>query len=103
MTIITLYTQCLRQHLRKRNQIPPYRVVLKNLNTNFQYELISKLNARSSDAYCTFEKIFIEVLDKQAPQTRKILLGNQKAHVNKTLHFTILKRSQLQNKAIKSN
>ena len=32
--------------------------------TSFQSELISKLNSRGSDEYCTSEKSFVEVLDK---------------------------------------
>ena len=32
--------------------------------TNFQSEIISKLSSRNSYEYCTFEKSFVEVLDK---------------------------------------
>ena len=44
----------------------------------------------------------MEVLDKQVPKKRKILRGNHKSHVNKTLHSAIMKCSQLKIKAIKS-
>ena len=71
-------------------------------NTNFQSELICKLNSRKSYEYCTFEKSFVEVLDKHAPKKRKILRGNHNLHVNKTLHSAIMKCSQLKIKAMKS-
>ena len=69
------------------------------------------------------EKSFVEVVDKHAPKKRKILCGNHKPHVNKTLdsakkrkilrgnhkphvnktlHSVIMKCSQLKIKAMKS-
>ena len=65
-------------------------------------ELINKPNSRNSYEYCTFEKSFEEVLDKHAPKKRKILRGNHKPHVHKTLHSAIMKYSQLKIKAMKS-
>ena len=47
------------------------------------------------------EKSFVEVLDKHAPKKRKILRGNHKPHVNKTLHSAIMNCSQLEIKAKK--
>ena len=47
------------------------------------------------------EKSFVEVLDKHAPKKRKILRGNHKPHVNKTLHSAIMNCSQLETKAMK--
>ena len=44
--------------------------------TNFQSELISKLNLRNSSEYYTFEKRFVAVLDKHATKRRKLLGGN---------------------------
>ena len=43
-----------------------------------QSELISEPNSRNSYEYCTFEKCFVEVLDKHAPKKRKIFRGNHK-------------------------
>ena len=70
--------------------------------TNFQSELISKLNSRNSSEYYTFEKRFVAVLDKHATKKRKLLGGNYKPHINKTLRSVIMKPSQLKNKAMKS-
>ena len=71
-------------------------VILKNLLLQiYQSELISKLNSRSSCGYSSFKKSFIKVLDKHSPKMKKILRGNQKLHVNKTLRSAIMKRAQL--------
>ena len=60
--------------------------------------MISQLNSRNSDEYCTLEKSFVEVLDKfAAPKMRKIFRGNQKPHVNETLSSAITKRSHSKN------
>ena len=48
-----------------------------------------------------FCKSFIEVLEKHTPKKGKILRGNHKPHINKTLHYTIMKCSQLKIKTIK--
>ena len=94
MTISTIYTQSLRQNSRKRNQKYSFTVILKNLRIqNFQFKLINKFNSRNACEYCTFEKNFVEVLDKHAPKQRKIFLVNQKPHINKTLRSAIMKRS----------
>ena len=68
-----------------------YRYFKKFTKTDFQSELRSKPNSRNSYGYCTLEKNFVEVLDKHAPKIRKILRGNHKHHVNKTLHSAIMK------------
>ena len=70
--------------------------------TNFQSELISEPDSRNSYQYCSFEKSFEEVLDNHALNKRKILRGNHKPRVNKTLHSEIMKCSQLKIKAMKS-
>ena len=58
----------------------------KLTQANIQSGLISEPDSRNSYEYCTFDKSFVEVLDKHAPKMRKILCGNHKPHVNKTLH-----------------
>ena len=58
-------------------------------NLNFQSVLISKVNSRNSYEYSTFEKSFVEALDKHAPNENKILRGYQKPHVYKTLRSEI--------------
>ena len=43
----------------------------------------------------------MKTLNKHAPKKTKILRGNHKLHINKTLRKAIMKRSQLKNKANK--
>ena len=49
---------------KEEPQILIYHDFKKFTFTNFQSELISKLSSRNSYEYCTFEKSFVEVLDK---------------------------------------
>ena len=103
MTIITLCTQYLRQHSRKGDKKYSFVVILKNLRRQiFKSELISEPDSRNSYEYCTFEKSFVEVLEKHALRKRKIFCGNYKPHVNKTLYSEFIKCSQLKIKAMKS-
>ena len=79
-------------------------MILKKFTyTGFQSELTSELNSSNSYEYYTFEKSFVEVLDKHLPKKRNIFRDNQEPHVNKTLHSGIKKCSQLKIKAMKSN
>ena len=71
---------------------------------DFQPELnlnLSEPNSSNSYEYCTFDKSFVEVLDKHAPKKRKFLRDNHKPHVNKTLRSTIMQSTQLKIKAMK--
>ena len=52
--------------------------------------------------YLYFEKIFIDTLNKHTTKKIMTFRGNQKPHRNKTLQKTIMKRSQLKNKANKT-
>ena len=51
--------------------------------------------------YCTFDKSFVEVLDKYGPKKRKSLRGNHKPYVNKTLRSTMMNCSQFEIKVMK--
>ena len=71
---------------------------------DFQPELnlnLSEPNSSNSYEYCTFDKSFVEVLDKHAPKKRKFLRDNHKPHVNKTLRSTFMQSTQLKIKAMK--
>ena len=46
----------------------------------------------------TFQTFLVTVLDRHVPRKTKILRGNQKAHVDKNLRKTIMKRSELKSK-----
>ena len=55
-------------------------------------DLKNKLD-EGSKFYQTLEEIFVGVLVAHAPRKTKVLLGNHKPQVNKTLRKVILKRS----------
>ena len=51
--------------------------------------------------YKSFEEIFLVVLDKHAPQKKKIVRANHVAYMTKTLRKAIMKRSELKTKYYK--
>ena len=67
----------------------------------FKDDFMSSICQENHD-YSDFEKKFIDTLNNHAPKKIKTFRGNQKPHINKTLHKAIMKRSQLKNKAIKT-
>ena len=66
----------------------------------FEEELSSKLDISNKD-FTFFGNNFVNVLNKNAPKTAKILTGNHKPHVSKSLRLAITKRFRLRNKANK--
>ena len=49
--------------------------------------------------YESFENAFVTVLDRHALRKTTILRRNQKPHIDKNLHKTVMKRSELKFKA----
>ena len=84
-------------------KLPPKEVVYrcyKNFSeSNFLAELSRCLNSypREMVNYDIFESSFLTVLDMHAPWKTKIIRGNEKPHMNKTLKKAIMKRSKLWN------
>ena len=100
LTYLILRTTFLKEELK----ILIYCDFKKVTYSDFQSELnlnLSEPSSRDSYEYCTFDKSFVEVLDKYAPKKRKIFRGNHKPHVSKTLYSAITKCSQLKIKAMK--
>ena len=52
--------------------------------------------------YSELNKVIVETLDKYAPMKTKIVIGNDKQHVNKELHKEIMLRTNLKRKANKT-
>ena len=78
-----------------------YRNYLNFSQKDFQNELLLNIGDGKNN-YLEFEKNFVETLNKHAPKKTKIFRGNHKPHINKTLRKAIMKRSQLKNKAHKT-
>ena len=60
--------------------------------------LENKLDERPKH-YKNFEKTFANPLDAHAPRKTKVLRGNRKPYVDKSLHKAIMKRCKLKNEA----
>ena len=71
---------------------------LDDLVENFQDDR----NSIALNDYNYFEEEFTNILNKHAPLKRKIIRGNKKPHMNKTLKKAIMKRTMLRNKYRKS-
>jgi len=67
----------------------------------FKEDFLSNICGDEHD-YSDFERNFINTLNTHAPKKYKVLRGNNKPHINKTLRKAIMKRSQLKNKANKT-
>ena len=99
-----MYLRYKTKFQKEEPKILVYRDYKKVTYTDFQSELnlnLKEPNSLNSYEYCNFDKSFVEVLDKHAPKKQKILCGNHKRHVIKTLQSAIMKCSQLKVKAMK--
>ena len=87
-------------------KIPPKKIYYrsyKNFNhRQFNTILCSKLSENDIYEYNEFETTFVSVLDRLAPTKSKIVRGNQKPHINKTLRKAIMTRSRLKSIANKT-
>ena len=83
----------------------PKKLIYRNYSNfsqkDFQNELLLNIGDGKNN-YLEFEKNFVETLNKHAPKKTKIFRGNHKPHINKILRKAIVKRSQLKNKANKT-
>ena len=64
---------------------------------NFKSDLQEALQS-SKGSYDAFDNYLTSSLDKHAPKKEKVLRGNKKRHINKSLRRAIMKRSELKNK-----
>ena len=67
----------------------------------FKRKLEDKLN-QQINAYKHFEQIFLEILNIHAPIKKKLLRANHVSYMTKALRKTIMKRSELESKYVKS-
>ena len=68
---------------------------------SFKSELLSKFH-HNNVTFTSIENKFVNVLNQQAPKKSKVSGGNQKHHLKRSLRADIMTRSQLENKANKS-
>ena len=83
---------------KEEQKLYKYRDYKKFDSTTFHTDLQSKLE-EGPKVYQNFEETFVRVLDAHAPRKTKVLRGNHKPYVDKSLRKAIMKRSTLKRKA----
>ena len=69
----------------------------KNFNPNiFHDELQHTFSNLTVDACDKFDKVFLEILNKDAPLKGKLLRANHVSYVSKAIRKAIMKRSSLE-------
>ena len=63
---------------------------------NFNRDFQNRFSAPSVEEYAPFENVFLEVLNKHAPLTKKVVRANHAPYITKTLRKAIMKRSYLE-------
>ena len=53
--------------------------------------------------FSSLHNVIVDVVNKHAPNKTRVLRGNHKPHVSRSLRKAIMKRSRLKNRANKSN
>jgi len=82
------------------SKLPPRNVTyrsFKNFNEKHFLDDLSNSLSLNITNYDLFESSFKNVLDKHAPQRSRLIRGNEKPHINKSLRKAIMKRSRLRN------
>ena len=86
--------------VKAKPKVIQYRSYKHFNNNSFRESLRMKLSITRE--YDDFEKAYLEVLDKHAPIKKKTVRANQVPYMSKTLRKAIMRRSNLENKYLKS-
>ena len=98
-----VYTMFKSTYCRQPPQKIFYRSYKKFSSESFLEELVYELSCSTfSYDYTVFENIFSFVLNKHAPLKEKLVRGNNKTYISKTLRKEMMKRARLKNIANKS-
>ena len=86
--------------MSNKNKVFTYVIPCRNFKDfkedNFNRDLQNRFSAESVEEYGSFEKIFIDVLNKYAPLKKKVVSVNHAQYITKTEAKAITKRSYLQ-------
>jgi hypothetical protein len=84
-------------------KMPPKKInyrCYKNFNEqSFLEDLSMSLNSVQGGIYSIFEKTFLDVLNRHAPQKSKLVRANDKSYITKNLRKEFMTRTRLKNKA----
>ena len=87
-------------------KLPPKKIIYRDYKNwsqlHFEEELRSNLILAHPSTYGNFESIFMNTLEANAPTKKKIVRGNNKPHMSRTLRRAIMKRSNLKTIANKT-
>ena len=97
--VITVMKMSFKKHSPIERHYTDYKYYF--YQTKFKNNLNEKLSEGISN-YESFETTFIEVLNKHAPLRKKLLRANHAPYITKTLRKTIMCRSQLETKYLKT-
>ena len=97
MTITVLKTHFVKQEPK----IITYRDYKSFDQPNFRTELNRELSKFNFHDMVNFKRIFLQLLNKHAPEKKKYVRGNNKEFVNKELRKAIMLRSKLRNNFLK--
>ena len=96
---VMMYTMFKTTFSKGAPKILKYRCYKKFSEENFFKDLSFGLRTVISGDYLAFEALFTKILNRHAPLKTKILRGNNKPIVNKSLRKAISTRSRLRNTA----
>ena len=84
-------------------KVPPKVITYRDYKTfnteRFLTDLNNVLSCSFSAAYSSFETNFLNTLELHAPSKKRMVRGNDKQHMNKSLRKAIMLRSRLKNRA----
>ena len=63
---------------------------------NFNLDLQNRFSAEPIEEYATFEKVFLDVINRHAPLKKKVVRANHAPYITKTLKKAIMERSYLE-------
>ena len=99
---VMIYTMFKTTCIKLPPKIIKYRCYKKFSDKMFYSDLINHLILTPVSNFDEFERIFLTILNKHAPIKKKLLRGNHKPFVNKTLCKAISTRSKLRKIANKT-
>ena len=92
-----IYTQLKSRYSRLPPRKINYRCYNHFVENNFLTDLSLQITSSKIDEIESFGDKFVTVLDRNAPRKTRMVRGNEKPHVNRTLWKAIRERSRLRN------
>eukprot|EP00111_Clytia_hemisphaerica_P009537 TCONS_00027955-protein len=98
-----IYTQLKSRYTRLPPRKANYRCYNDFVEKNFLTDLSLQMTSSNINEIDDFENKFVDVLDRHGPRKTRMIRGNEKPHINRTLRKAIMERSRLRNIYHRSN